>query len=166
MSQVKLPYYPEVRAEATTTPAGYLETTILGLYDKPLKDTSKHIYRVDALKSLNALIGEDALFCRSYIYDIIAGKGEPYDMLSHLYLRHPGVKDFVIEQSNFGNVELKLADRCIAALRDCVNDYIKTVMQELVQSGRMKFLIIDHCYVYTATPHKGELTLLGGDWIC
>ena len=167
MLQVKLPYYPKITATATETRFGVMEISHPQIYETPIQ--GRVIVKLDTLKCLEDLLGKECFVSRVFIYSILAGSSNKYDvneLLASFYRRYPTVTKYVNEKYNYGDNEVPLFDRCVLPLRREVDEYGEN-MYNLLSGLGGKFLVKTHDILYFAYKNGDEVSRVKGvELIC
>lgn len=137
------------------------------IYEVPLQ--GRVIARVDKLKCLINVLGSECFVYREYIYNILSGGNESYDlnkMFASIYRRYPKVSEYVSNLYYYGDASIPIIDRCIKPLREMVDNYGKHMYETLTSYGG-KYLVQTHDILYFSFLKDDKIKELKGvDIIC
>lgn len=165
MSEVKLPYFPKQVATLNVSPFGVPELSCHKIYEQPLPN--KVVFRVDVLESIRDIFGDECLYYRDYLYNIVAGNTANFGQsIRNLYKKFPTFRTFVNDEFYFGDTSRPIADRIKDMVQDRLTFSADNSKQYCMMSGG-KFLVYTHYYLYFAFANKDVTPKIdGGIIVC
>lgn len=156
--QVKLPYYPQDIVYLSETRFGAKKISKPRIYETPL--SGRFVVKVDTLKSLSPLIGDEVFCERDLLFDIVSGETETGDynkLVSSFYHKYKGFMSYVNDRYHYGDDTVPIIDRSVLPLRQEVNNYSSEMSAKLSNMGG-KFLVNTHDYLYYMFRTKPDIT--------
>lgn len=165
MSEVKLPYYPQVQATMSASPFGVPEISCPTIYDTPL--SNKFILRIDLLAPLTRLMGDECMRNRAKLYELVSGNTvEPRKLLKSYYSKFPMFREFVNDEFYFGDTSKDIYDRILAHMQRTINDCANETQDACILTGG-KYLVMTHDFLYYAYKSRHAIPkVVGGTVIC
>ena len=164
MSQVKLPYYPQIQAIMSVSPFGVQEINLKDIYNHPIPN--KTVVRIDLLESLRDTLGDACMFNRDILYRMCSGGDNCEALLLSYYRKFRTVRSLVNEQYFYYDDTAPINDRIFKSLREIINAYGAEVMDKMEASGG-KYLVSTHDFVYFAFNLSMPVPVVkGGTLIC
>lgn len=162
MSSIKLPYHPEIVAQAHVTRFGVLEITTPLVYESPIKD--KTLVRVDLMEALREEWGDSPLHARNTTYSIVSGNCDNdilQQRLASYYRKYAKVMSYINSVCESGSLEEPVIEQVIEDVHRLIGIYSKTVISAMEESHG-KFLVTTHLYSYYAFTNRNNIPDLEG----
>ena len=122
--------------------------------------SGRFVIKVDTLKCLTPLIGDEVFNERDSLFDIVSGETEEgiyNELVSSFYNKYKGFMSYVNDRYFYGDDMVPIIERSVLPLRQKVDEYSKELSTKLSNMGG-KFLISTHDYLYYMFRTKPDIT--------
>ena len=156
---VRATYYPNTMLTIESTRFGMPKTLNISLYQKPI--AGKTIVKIDLLQCLADIWGDNVLFDRKRVYQLVSGDGistKDYKrILTSFYKRFAAFANYCDDCYYFGDLSKPLHARFLEPLTQRIS-----TEREIVHSYGGKFLAESEGYMYVAFPKRSQPTSMKG----
>ena len=112
--QVKLPYHPQDIVYLSETRFGAKKISKPQIYETPM--SGRFVIKVDTLKCLTPLIGDEVFNERDSLFDIVSGETEEgiyNELVSSFYNKYKGFMSYVNDRYFYGDDMVPIIERSV-----------------------------------------------------